>query len=77
MIGDVLELKKYYYCGDETLVPIVKHLVSDSSTHMIVRVMQKRGWQARIGKCVGFQSDKWDLASTCKKLHPFNCPVSP
>ena len=42
----------------------------------VVRVMQI-GLQARIGKCVGFRKDKWDLASTCKKLRPFNCPVSP
>ena len=41
-----------------------------------VRVMQI-GLRARIGKCVGFRKDKRDLASTCKKLRPFNCPVSP
>ena len=37
----------------------------------------KKGLQARIGKCMGFLNDKWDLASTCKKLHPFDCPVGP
>ena len=37
----------------------------------------KRGLWARIGKCTGFQKDKWDLASTCKKLCPFDCPISP
>ena len=41
-----------------------------------VRVMQKGLW-ARIRKHVGFRSDKWDLASTCKKLRPFDCLVSP
>ena len=41
-----------------------------------VRVVQT-GLRARIGKCAGFQKDKWDLASTCKKLRPFDCPVSP
>ena len=41
-----------------------------------VRVMQIGLW-ARIGKRAGFQKDKWDLASTCKKLRPFDCPVSP
>ena len=41
-----------------------------------VRVVQI-GLRARIGKCAGFRKDKWDLASTCKKLRPFDCPVSP
>jgi len=31
MIGDVLGLRKCYQCGGETLVPVVKHSVSDSS----------------------------------------------
>ena len=30
MIGDVLELRKCYQCGGETLVPVVKHSVSDN-----------------------------------------------
>ena len=29
MIRDVLELRVCYQCGGETLVPVVKHLVSD------------------------------------------------
>ena len=39
-----------------------------------VRVVQT-GLRARIGKRVGFRKDKRDLASTCKKLRPFDCPV--
>ena len=30
MVGGVLGLKMYYQCGGETLVPVVKHCVSDS-----------------------------------------------
>ena len=30
VISDVLELRKCYQCGGETLVPVVKHSVSDS-----------------------------------------------
>ena len=41
-----------------------------------VRVVQT-GLRARIGKRAGFRKDKRDLASTCKKLRPFDCPVSP
>jgi hypothetical protein len=32
IIEDVLGLRKCYQCGGETLVPVVKHSVSDSST---------------------------------------------
>ena len=42
----------------------------------LVRVVQT-GLRARIGKHAGFRKDKRDLASTCKKLRPFYCPVSP
>ena len=41
-----------------------------------VRVVQI-GLRARIGKRAGSRKDKRDLASTCKKLCPFDCPVSP
>ena len=44
---------------------------------VVVLELCKKGLQDGIGKCAGFQNDKWDLTSTCKKLHPFNCPVSP
>ena len=47
-----------------------------SWTNPFVRVVQT-GLRARIGKRAGFRKDKWDLASTCKKLCPFDCPVSP
>ena len=30
-IGNVLGLRKCYQCGGETLDPVVKHLVSDST----------------------------------------------
>ena len=31
MAGGVLGLRMYYQCGGETLVPVVKHCVSDST----------------------------------------------
>jgi hypothetical protein len=31
MIGDVIELRECYQCGGETLGPVVKHSVRDST----------------------------------------------
>jgi len=34
VIGDVLELRKCYQCGGETLGLMIKHSVRDSSTNV-------------------------------------------
>ena len=41
MARDVLALRKGYQCGGETLVPVVKHSVSDSI--LLVLVMKHVG----------------------------------
>jgi hypothetical protein len=37
MVGDVLGLRKCYQCGGETLVPVVKHPVSDSTPPVVTK----------------------------------------